>query len=91
MQIYMEWRKDNSSTSSIQKLIITRLPCFEKLDLSQFKVYIETETMTHFFVCYNFQKIILIQSAEGKERIFFILHLLRIHTGLKTFEQEKCT
>ena len=54
MKIYMQWSKDNGSTSSFQKIIITRLTCFEKLVLSQFKVYIETETMTHCFVCCNF-------------------------------------
>ena len=48
--IYMQWSKDDGSTSSFQKFIVIRLPCFEKLSLSQFKVYIETETMTHFFV-----------------------------------------
>ena len=64
-------------------MIIPRLPRFEKLALSQFKVYIETETMTHCVVCCNFQKTILIRSAEGKERFFCILLVLRIHTGLK--------
>ena len=60
MQIYIQWSKDEGSTSSFRTFIIPRLPHFEKLDLSQFKVYIETESMTHFFVCYNFQKTILI-------------------------------
>ena len=40
MKIYMQWSSDNSYTSSNQKLIIECLPHFEKLDLSQFKVYI---------------------------------------------------
>ena len=79
----MQWSKDNSSTSSLRILIIKRLTSFEKLALSQFKVYIETETMTHCFVCCNFQKNILIRSAEGKENVFCILHILRIHTGLR--------
>ena len=43
MQIYMQWRKYNGYTSSNQKLIIECLPHFEKLALSQFKVYIEVE------------------------------------------------
>ena len=71
MQIYMQWRKYYGSTSSFQKFIITRLPCFEKLALSQFKVYIKTETMTRFLVCYNYQKTVLIRSTEGKERVFY--------------------
>ena len=50
MKIYMQWRKYNASTSSSQILIIPRLPCFEKLDLSQFQLYIETETTTQCFV-----------------------------------------
>ena len=50
VQIYMQWRKDDGSTSSFRTLIIPRLPCFEKLDFSQFKVYIVTETTTHCFV-----------------------------------------
>ena len=75
--------KRNGYTSSFQKLIIPRLPRFEKLALSQCKVYIETETMTHCFVCCNYQNTILIRSAEGKERVFGILHMLRIHTGFQ--------
>ena len=39
--------------------------------------------MSQFFVCYNFQKTILIRSAERKEKVFYILHMLRIHTGLR--------
>ena len=42
MKIYMQWSKDDASTSSFRTFIIPRLPLFEKLDLSQFKVYIET-------------------------------------------------
>ena len=36
MQIYRQRRKDNSSTSYSQKMIIPRLPPFEKMALSQF-------------------------------------------------------
>ena len=54
MKMYMQWIKDNGSTSSFRKLIIPRLPRFEKLDLSQFQLYIETETTTQCFVCCNF-------------------------------------
>ena len=43
MKIHMQWSKDNGYTSSNQKLIIECLPHFEKLVLSQFKVYIEVE------------------------------------------------
>ena len=70
MQMYTQWSKDNGYTSSFRKLIITHLPSFEKLDLSQFKLYIETETMTHCFVCCNPQNNILVRSAEVKERVF---------------------
>ena len=88
MQMYMQWIEDDGSNSSFQKLIITRLPRFEKLALSQFKVYIETETMNHCFVCFNFQKTILIRYYEGKERVFCILHMLRIHTGLRKLSKK---
>ena len=50
MKIYMQWSKDNGYTSSNPKLIIECLPHFEKLALSQLKVYIEVETMTHCYV-----------------------------------------
>ena len=60
MQIYMQWSKDNDYTSSNQKLIIECLPHFEKLTLSQFKVYVEVETMTHCYVCDNCQNSICI-------------------------------
>ena len=43
MQIYMQWSRDNRYTPYDQILIIERLPYFEKMDLSQFKVYIEVE------------------------------------------------
>ena len=56
MQIYMQWIKDNGYISSNQKLIIECLPHFEKLALSQFKLYIEVETMTRCYVCDNCQK-----------------------------------
>ena len=61
IQIYMQWSKDNGYTSSNQKLIIECLPQFEKLALSQFKVYIEVETMTRCYVCNNFQNMADIQ------------------------------
>ena len=32
--MYMQWSKDDGYTSSSQPLIIPRLPCFYKLDLS---------------------------------------------------------
>ena len=70
MKMYMQWIKDNGYTSSFKKLIIARLPCFEKLDFSQFKLYIDTETTTQCFVYCNYQKTILIRSAEGIEKVF---------------------
>ena len=70
VQMYMQW--SDGSTSAFQNLIIPRLPCFEKLALSQLKLYIEIETMTQFSVCCNFKKTILIRSAEGN--IFFVLY-----------------
>ena len=83
MKMYMQWSKDYGSTSSFRTLIIPRLPRFEILDFSQFKLYIETQKMTQCFVCCNFQKTILIRSTEGKETFFCILRMLRIHTGLR--------
>ena len=86
--MYMRCSKDDGSFSSSQTLIIKRLPHFEKLGLSQFKVYIETETMSYYFVWCNCQKNILIKSAEGKESFFCILHMLRIHTGLRKLSKK---
>ena len=83
MRMYMQWIKDDGYTPSSPKLIIPRLPCFEKLALSQFQLYIETKTTTQCFVCRNNQKTILILSAESKKRFFCILHMLRIHTSLR--------
>ena len=83
MQMYMQWSKDDGSTSSFQKLIIPRLPLFEELDLSQYKLYTETEKITQCFMCCNFQKAVIIRSAEGKESFVCILHMLRIHNGLR--------
>ena len=84
----MQWSKDNGYTSSNQKLIIECLPHFDKLALSQFKVYIEVETMTHCYVCDNCQMSIFIQSANVKEGFFCILQMLRIHTGLRKWNKK---
>ena len=73
MKIYMQWSKYNGYTSSNQKLIIKCLEHFEKLALSQFKVYIEVETMTHCYVCDNCLKSIFIRSANVK-KVFFVFH-----------------
>ena len=73
MQIYMQWRSDNS---------IEGLRHSEKMALSQFKVYIEVENITHCYVCNNCKMSIFIQSSNVKEGLFCILHMLRIHTGL---------
>ena len=67
--MYLQWRKDNGSTSSFWKLIIPHLLRFEKLYLSQFKLYIGTETTTHCFVCCNFQNTILIRYAKSKANV----------------------
>ena len=88
MQMFIQRRKDDGSTSSFQKLIITYLYCFETLALSQFKAYIEIETMTHCFVCCNFQNTILVWSSEGKERFYFILHMLIIHTVFRKLSKK---
>ena len=70
IQMYMKWRNDDGSTSSIQKLIIARLPRFEKLASPQFNLYIETHTMTQWYVCHNCQKTNIIRSDEGKQKFF---------------------
>ena len=74
MQIHEQWSSDNS---------IECLSHFEKLDLSQFKVYIEVEKTTHCYVCDNCQMSIFIQSSNVKEGFFCILQMLRIHYGLQ--------
>ena len=56
--------------------------------MSQFKVYIETETMTRRFVCCKFQNTILIRYDEGKESVFCILHMLRIQTGFRKLSKK---
>ena len=56
--------------------------------LSHFKVYIEVETVTHCYVCDNCQRSIFIQSVNVKEGGFFILHMLRIHTGLQKWNKK---
>ena len=75
MRMYMQWIKDDGYTPSSPKLIIPRLPCFEKLALSQFQLYIETKTTTQCFVCRNYQKTILILSAEGKKGFWYFTHV----------------
>ena len=38
MLMYMQWSKDNGSTLSYRELIIPRMPCFQKLALSQLRL-----------------------------------------------------
>ena len=70
MKMYIQCIKDDGSTSSSQTLHIPRLPRFEKLALSQFELYIESQTTTQCFVCHNWKKTIIIQASEGEEIIF---------------------
>ena len=60
MQMYLQKEKDDGSTSFFPTSIIPRVSHFEKLDFSLFRVYIETETTNHCFVCCNFQTNILV-------------------------------
>ena len=83
MKIYMQWIKYNGSTSSSQILIIPRLPRFEKLDFSQFQLYIEAQTTNQCFVCHNSKKTVLAWFAEDKKKFFCISHMLMVHTGLR--------
>ena len=85
MKIYIQWSKDDGSNSSSRTLIIPCLPRFEKLDLSQFQLYIEAQTMTHCFVCRNFIKTVAVQAAAGK--FVCILHMLSIHTDLRKWSK----
>ena len=50
IQINMQLSTDDGYNSSCRTFIIPRLPRFEKLALSQFKLYIETQTITQCFV-----------------------------------------
>ena len=79
IQIYEQWSSDNS---------IKCLPHFEKMALSQFKVYIEAEKITQFIVCNNCNMSIFIPSSNVKEGVFCILHMLRIHTGLRKWTKK---
>ena len=64
------------------------LPHFEKMALSQFKVYIEAEKTTQCIVCNNCNMSIFIPSSEVKEGVFCILQMLQIHTSLRKFTKE---
>ena len=84
----MQRNKDYCSTSYLRTFLVPLLPRLEKLALSQFQLHIETKTTTHCFVFCNSQNTILIQSSEGKESLFYILHMLRIHTGLRKLSKK---
>ena len=80
IQIYEQWSSDNS---------IKCLPHFEKMALSQFKVYIEAEKMTQCIVCNNCNMSIFISYSNVKEGVFCILQMLRIHTGLRKWNKKE--
>ena len=58
IQIYLQWSSDNR---------IECLPHFEKMALSHFKVYIEVEKMTQYYVCDNCKMSIFIQPSNVKK------------------------
>ena len=87
MQMYMQWMKDEGSNSSSWTLTIPRLPRFGKMALSQFQLYIESQITTQCFVCRNYKKTILVRAAEGKDKVLCILHMLRIHIGLRKWNK----
>ena len=70
MQRYIQYIKDDGSSSSYQTLSIPSLPNFEKMAFSQFQLYIEAETMTQYFVCRNHKNTIVIWAASGKYKAF---------------------
>ena len=78
IQIYEQQSSDNS---------IKCLPHFEKMILSQLKVYIEAEKTTQCIVCNNCSMSIFIPSYNVKEGVFYILQMLRIHTGLQKWNK----
>ena len=90
MQMNIQWSKDDGSTSSSWTLSILRLPCFEKLYFSQFQLYIEAETTNQYFVWRNCKKTTVVRAAAGKEKVFCILHMLRIHTGFVNGQDSHC-
>ena len=59
------------------------LPHFEIMALSQFKVYIEAEKKTQCIVCNNCNVNFFIPSSNVKEWFFYILKVLKIHTGMR--------
>ena len=69
-----------------QKKIIECLPHFEKMALSQFKVYIEVETMTHFMCAIIVKRVFPFDLLKIKKG-FCILLMLRIHTGLQKWNK----
>ena len=77
-KIYEQWSSDNS---------IKWLPHFKKMEFSQFKVYIEAGKTTQCIVCNNCNMSIFIPSSNVKEGVFCILHMLRIHTGLRKWNK----
>ena len=56
--------------------------------LSKFKVYIEAEKTTQCIVCNKCNMSIFIPSSNVKEGVFCILHMLRIHTGLRKWNKK---
>ena len=62
---------------------------FEKMALSQFKVYIEVEKITQCYVCNNCKMSIFIQSYNVKEGLFCILQMLRIYNGLRKWNKKE--
>ena len=70
IEMYIQWNKDDGYTSSFRTLIIPHLPCFEKLSLSKFRVYIETDTMTHFLFAVILKRLFSFDMPKLKKGFF---------------------
>ena len=55
--------------------------------MSQFKVYIEAGKTAQCIVCNNCNMSIFIPYSDIKEEVFCILKMLRIHTGLRKWNE----
>ena len=85
IDMYMQWVGDDGSLSVSHKLDIQRLPRFESFAFSQFQVYLDSENSKQHFHCRNCKRVYFIQYTDSKANTFSIMHLLRLHTGVRKF------
>jgi hypothetical protein len=86
LDLYVDWSNDYSETTISQQKNPFKLLRFEKLALQQLHFYYDTRSHHTCFVCKNCNRTFKIGVGFSKDAVFVIMHLLRLHIGVRKFK-----